>query len=324
MYKHIYKLLFVLLFLLLADLRADSFINVGTGNPSGLYYKTIEYICNYINKNKNIKTYVKKCSADPSSGSVFNLIAMKHKNINFAMVQGDIAYDAYNGINEYKDKVHTHLRAIAAIYTEVFTIVASNKSNIKKFTDLKGKNFNIGAPGSGDQVTFLALMNQYKINNKISINDINNLKFLAVNDIPAALKNGEIDGYALVVGSPSTIIEKSSKMTNIKIVQISKEVLNGITKKYPYYVKITIPARTYKGVDKPISTIGVKALLVVNDTVPDKVVYEITKTIVKNLETFKKLNPSYSNITVKSLTKNLGIPMANGAKKYFKEINAIQ
>lgn len=324
MKKSYLKILLISIVVSAISLNAREFITIGTGGLTGVYYPTGGYICGYLNRDKEAQKYIKKCNIESTGGSIFNLNAMNKKDFNFSIVQSDLAYKAYNGVGKYKGKKHPKLRAIVAIYPEIFTIVTKKSANIRKFTDLKGKSFNIGTPGSGDEATFLTLMNAYKKAGKMSLKDLKYVNHLRTSEAPNALKDGSIDGYVFVVGHPAANIKDVSTTTAIRIVPISGPIVAKFLKDHPYYTKSVIPGKIYKGVNKAVPSFGSKAVLVVNSSVPDQVVYEITKTIVKNLKEFKKLNSNYSSVTVKSLTEGLGAPMAKGSAKYFKEIGIIK
>jgi TRAP transporter TAXI family solute receptor len=127
-----------------------------------------------------------------------------------------------------------------------------------------------------------------------------------------------------MVGHPTTNIKDAANSISVKIVSIENTILDSLIKKYPYYAKGTIPADTYKGQKEEIITFGVKAVLVTNENVSEKVVYSLVKAILENFDEFKKLHPAYSNITKESLLEGLSAPLHDGAKRYYKEIGLIK
>ena len=88
-----------------------------------------------------------------------------------------------------------------------------------------------------------------------------------------------------------------------------------------YYVRTVIPMRFYpNAVNKgDVLTFGVKATLVTSASVPDDVVYKLTKEIFENLDQFKGLVAAQWQLTKKGMLEGLTAPIHPGAMKYYKE-----
>lgn len=118
-------------------------------------------------------------------------------------------------------------------------------------------------------------------------NDLKLAGTFSASQMPDALKDNTIDGYFYMVGHPTTNIKDAANSINVKIVPIENTILDSLVKKYPYYAKGNIPADTYKGQKEEIATFGVKAVLVTNENVSEKVVYSLVKAILENFDEFK-------------------------------------
>jgi len=306
-----------LLFISLVNLNGSNFVTLGTGAVSGTYYPTGKNICIYVNKDKK-QTNI-RCSVESTQGSISNINSISNKELDFAIVQSDILYNAKNGYKIFKNKAQTNIKAVMAIYPELFTLVASKKSNIKTIMDIKGKRINIGNPGSGNEVTSLEML---KILN-LKENELRASRLDSV-EMPDALKDNKIDGYFYMVGHPNQNIQYASNSIDVNIIPIEGKLINTLIAKNPYFVKSYIEGGLYKGNPKNINTFGVKAVLVVHEDISDFVVYNFVKAILENFEEFKKTHLAYSNITKESLLKGLSVPLHNGAKKYYKEIGLIK
>jgi len=66
---------------------------------------------------------------------------------------GDTGFDASEGKAKFKDKLP--LRTLAVLYPNNMHIVTLEGKGIEKVTDIKGKRFSTGAPGSGTEVKCL-------------------------------------------------------------------------------------------------------------------------------------------------------------------------
>ncbi len=304
--------------ILSTQLFSSEFITIGTGSVTGIYYSTGGAICRLVNKYKNDSSI--KCSIESTEGSLYNLNAVNNKDLDFSIVQSDILYQASHNKNNFKNSSYSKVKSIMAIYPELLTLVTKKDANINNIMDIKGKKINLGNSVSGNETTALTLLNEIGLNK----NDLKEASSYSASEMSEALKDNKIDGYFYMVGHPTSTIKDTSSTTNIKIIPIENEITNSLIKKYPYFAKANIPAGIYKGQNEEIPTFGVKAVLVVNENVNDKIVYAVVKAILENFDEFKKLHPAYSNITKESLFEGLSAPLHEGARKYYEEIGLLR
>jgi len=297
---------------------AMQYITIGTGGVTGTYYPTGGAICRMMNKERK-KTGI-RCSVESTGGSVYNVNTINADELDFGISQSDTAYQAYHGEGKFKDKPVKGLRSVLAIYPELLAFVVSKKSGIKKLEDIKGKKINIDIPGSGTRMTTDIVLEAFGIKHS----DLALANELKSSEGPTMLKDNKIDGYFGVFGHPTANIKDAANSVDIDLVPIEGKPIDDLVKKYSYYAKGVISGSFYKGVDHDTPSIGVKAVLVTKDTIDDKVVYTVTKTILDHFDEFKKLHPAYKTITKESLLDGLAVPQHPGAVKAFKEAGLIK
>lgn len=292
---------------------AVQFVTIGTGGVTGTYYPTGGAVCRMVNKLKK-QTGI-RCTVESTGGSVYNVNTIKAGELDFGIAQSDTVYQAYNGQGKFDGKPQKELRSVMAIYPELLAFVTRKDSNINSIADMKGKKINIDVPGSGTRMTTDIIMNAEGVNTS-SLALKSELKST---EGPNMLKDKKIDGYFGMFGHPTANIKDASNSVDINIVPIKGEAIDNLIKKYPYYAKGSISGTFYKGVSEDVASIGVKAVLVSSTSLDDKAVYVVTKAILDNFDTFKKLHPAYKTITKESLLDGLSAPQHEGAKKAFKE-----
>lgn len=291
---------------------------IATGEYMGRYYPTGGAIAEIV-KNKQ-EEYGFRCTAKPTSGSVFNINAIMAGDMEFGIVQSDSQYQAFNGLDKWKDKgPQKDLRAMFSIYTESVTLIASIDSGAKTIQDLKGKRVDIGKIGSGGRQNAIDALNAAGIDWKT---DINVIKIGKHTDAQSMLMRGELDAFFYTVGHPTTAIKFATvgakKTLFIPIVNIDK-----LLSKYPYYAKSFIPVSLYPlaANEEDVKTFGVKATFVTSAKIPDNVVYAITKEVFENLGSLKSFHPTLKMLTKESMVKDgLTAPMHSGALRYYKEV----
>ncbi len=294
---------------------AETFITIGTGGVTGVYYPTGGAICRLVNKMR--KDTGIRCSVESTGGSIYNLNTIREGELEFGVAQSDWQYHAYNGTSKFKDKgPFKDLRAVFSIHPEPFTVVARADSGIKTFADLKGKRVNIGNPGSGQRGTMEVLMKALGWTTK----DFALATELKASEQSAALCDNQIDAMVYTVGHPSGSIQEATTSCDAVLVNVQGPAVDKLVKENSFYRYATIPGGMYRGNPNDVQTFGVGATLVTSAKVPEKVVYTVVKAVFDNFDDFKKLHPAFANLDPKQMIKDgLSAPLHPGAIKYYKE-----
>ena len=297
--------------------RKASFVTIGTGGVTGIYYPTGGAISQMVNK--KFDEYGIKATVESTSGSVFNINAVINGDLEFGVVQSDRQYQAYHGLVEWSQAGRqTNLRAVFSVHPESITLIASGKSGIREVKDLKGKKINLGNPGSGQ------LQNSKDVLTAVGLTEEDlSTEYVKAVEAPGLLQDERLDGFFYTVGHPNgNIKETTSGRIKVFIVPIKGDQIDEMLGKYPYYAKTTIPHSFYPRSlnTQDIETIGVKATFVTSKKVNEDIVYAITKEVFENLEEFKSLHPAYKVLTKQNMLEGLSAPIHPGALRYYKEV----
>jgi TRAP transporter TAXI family solute receptor len=293
-----------------------TFVTIGTGGITGVYYPTGGAIAKMVNKKR--KEYGIRATVESTGGSVFNINAIMSGDLEFGVAQSDRQYQAVQGIANWKDKgAQKDLRAVFSIHPETVDLIAAVDANINSLADLKGKRVNIGNVGSGYRKNAIDALEA----NGLDFNKDFHAESLKAAEAPGLIQDGRIDAAFYTVGHPSGYYkEATSGVRKVKFVPIQN--VDGLLAKYPYYAKaVTRVKELYPGAknDANVPTFGVKATFVTSAKVPDDVVYAIVKEVFDNFEDFKKLHPAYAGLTKQNMLEGLSAPFHPGALKYYKE-----
>ncbi|MBC7144247.1 MAG: TAXI family TRAP transporter solute-binding subunit [Thioclava marina] len=299
----------------MAMAKDETFITIGTGGVTGVYYPTGGAICRLMNKNHK-ETGV-RCSVESTGGSVYNINTIRDGELDFGIAQSDWQYHAYKGDSKFADKgAFEGLRAVFSIHPEPFTVVARADSGIKNFADLKGKRVNIGNPGSGQRGTMEVLMDAMGW----KTSDFALATELKASEQSKALCDNQIDAMVYTVGHPSGSIQEATTSCDAVLVNVTGDAVDKLVADNPYYATATIPGGMYRGNADDVQTFGVRATLVTSADEPDDVVYALVKSVFDNFDEFKKLHPAFAHLTPEEMvTQGLSAPIHPGALKYYKE-----
>ena len=297
----------------------ESFVTIGTGGVTGVYYPTGGAICKFVNQNR--ADHGVRCSVESTGGSVYNLNAIRKGELDFGIAQSDWQYHAYNGTSRFADTdPYKGLRAVFSVHPEPFTVVARADANIEEFRDLKGKRVNIGNPGSGQRATMEIVLDELGW----TLDAFRSVSELTSADQAQALCENKIDAFVFVVGHPSGSIQEATTTCAANLVNVNNDAVKKLVAETPYYSFATIPGGMYAGNDTDTTTFGVRATFVSAAEVPEKVVYETVKAVFENFETFKQLHPAFGILKKDEMVgAALSAPLHAGAKAYYEDAGLI-
>jgi len=293
----------------------QTFVTIGTGGVTGVYYPTGGAICRLVNKKR--KEHGIRCSTESTGGSVFNLNTIRAGDLDMGVAQSDWQYHAYHGSSKFKDKgANRELRAIFSVHPEPFTVVARADSGIRNFGDLKGKRVNVGNPGSGQRGTMEVLMKA--LGWKMS--DFELASELKSSEQSMALCDNKIDAMVFTVGHPSGSITEATTSCDSVLVNVTGSAVDKLVTENDFYRTATIPGGMYNGNPNDIKTFGVGATFVTSTRTPANVIYQVVKAVFENFDTFRKYHPAFRILDKRQMIKDgLSAPLHAGAVKYYKE-----
>lgn len=293
----------------------EKFVTIGTGGQTGVYYVVGQSVCRLLNRNTNEHNI--RCNAPSSGGSVANVNAIRGGEMDMGVVQSDIQYKAYKGVENFEDAgAFEGMRAVFALHGEPLTVVARRDANISTVKDLKGKRVNIGNPGSGQRDTMDVVMDALGWTR----DDFGMISELDAAEQAAALGDNNVDAMVYVAGHPNGSIQEATTTVDAVMVSVAGEEIDKLIEERPYYAKATIPGGLYRGNDQDVETFGVRATLVASTDVSEDVVYETVKAVFENFDRFKRLHPAFATLEPEQMIKEgLSVPLHDGAVRYYKE-----
>ena len=300
---------------------ANTFISIGTGGPTGVYFVVGNSVCRMVHKEaaegrSSGRKHGIRCAAPSTGGSNYNIGQIGAGELDFGVAQSDWQFHATNGSSKWEGKQQTDLRAVFSVHPEPFQIIVGADSGINSWADLKGKRVNIGNPGSGQRGTMEVLMKAHGT----TADDFKIATELTSSEQSKALCDGKIDAYGYTVGVPNAGVAIATDGCDARIINLNSSVEAGLVNANPYYAFATIPAGTYKTSSEDVTTFGVKASFVSSAKVDADVVYELVRAVFENLDDFRKLHPAFAHLTPAMMIKDgLSAPLHEGAARYYKE-----
>ena len=261
-------------------------------------------------------------AAISSAGSGENVKLLNENEAQFAILQGLYGAWAWQGLGPYeKSGSQKQLRSVSMLWQNVeHFIVRSDLTETGTMTDLKnlnGKKFSIGKKNSGTENSGRQIMRGLSIDPEQF-----KLAFMGYGGSASALQNGTIDGMNTPAGVPVGAVTQAFAALgeDIQILSFTDAQIKQANGDYNIWTKYEIPANTYPGVDKPITTIAQPNFLAVREDISEEDVYQLTKAIYENLPFLQGIHKATKAMALEKGIAGLPVPLHPGAARYYQEV----
>lgn len=298
----------------LAFAQGNTFLTIGSGSTTGVYFPVATGMAKMINDAGGGL----RANARSTGGSVFNVNALASGELDAAIAQNDIVYYAYRGtgLSAFQGKANNKLRTMAVLYPEVLHVVARRDAGINSIADLKGKRVVIGDIGSGTEQTARQVLEAYNL----GFDDLGQALRVSPAQGISLMQDKRADALFYTVGLGASAISQIAQTVDVKVVPVAGNQAAALIKKYPFYVRFNIPAKSYKGVGATVPSVAVQATLVTTTGASEDTVYRAMKAAFGNETELRGLHPSLAtNFSYAKAVKGLPAPLHPGAVKFFRE-----
>lgn len=144
------------------------------------------------------------------------------------------------------------------------------------------------------------------------------IQFASYSDGADLLADNHLDCFAFQVGRISPVIMDIESRVDVVLLPVDEEARSAMSEVYGT-TTFNIEAGLYKGAQEPVPTVGDYTCIVVRDTLPEDLAYELAKALWENKESLaeafadiKELNPT------EAITE--GVPAHPGSVKFWSEV----
>ena len=250
-------------------------------------------------------------TVEESQGSVQNVMESAVRSGNYVFTTPPVLVKlAKAGKAMFKDKKNpkfNEIRALFPIPSLTMHFVMSDKSGVKKFVDMEGKTILLGKGsfGAKEGAKYLKL---FGLEGKVKLAEVE-----LSNAVPA-LKNGQIDGFVTAGSYPAPNVIEAAAGTGVTVMSLNDKQVKASKR-----TKLIIPAGTYAGQDKDITTTSLPVVAYTTSKMDNDTAYALTKTYWQQKAKMGQ-DASWWNAVDKNLLVNIKGKIHPGAAKYYKEV----
>lgn len=284
------------------------------GGPAGGTFQVVANAIQVYGPVKESTDYTVK--AQSSAGSIENLRKVNQGKSDFGVVYSGHVYLGQEGLLKNDTNKYEDVMAVSFLYGAPAQLVVRKDSGITSVKDLEGKKVGVGNAGSGAFANCELFFTHMGVWDKIERNA------MGYNDAANAFGNNQLDAFWLFTAFPSGAVIMAAQTNDIDLIDLGKDAEeSGFYEKYPYFSKLSVPAGTYKGVEKESPSFRDSALWVANAEVSDEIVYDLLSKIYtdEGLAYMKEQKKTFQEMAIETGIDGIVTPLHPGAEKFWKE-----
>ena len=289
-------------------------VSIGT-HPVGSVFNTLgTAAAKVISEHTGIRAIPK-----PMAGPPAWLPYLERGDVELGVLNSWDAENGYLGESIYSRLSNNKgfsVRLLAVSVPNAVGIVVAKDSGIRSVMDLKGKRETGRFPTPSLQLQTEALL----ANGGLKPTDVTTIPVNSVVEGVKMVIDGRAEGSSVAVGTP--VVEELNVKKGARFLTINTDpaAIARTNKIYPGYPMKVTPGPNSTGIEKEGYLWAYDIYLIVKDTVPDQVVYDITKALYENSKEFESVHKSLKDWTQsRFVSREALIPYHAGAVKYYAE-----
>ena len=295
----------------IVDAQKVERITMVGGPPSGVFGIFATGIGTYLSKN----VPGLDVSVTATGGSVENPRRVNSGDAEMGLSFASDVHESFYGLEQYKDKPVTNVRAIGLVFFGVAHAITFADSGIKTANDLAGKRVAVGNPGSG---TFASAERVFRA---LGIWD----KLTRINLLGAqageAMADGKADAFFWTGPEPDRVTMEAATKRPVRAIDIyTPATKTDFFKQFPYFARYVFPANSYKGITEDTSTVGIPVIWYANKGVAPALVQKMAAAVYSkegNAHMVTVHAGSRDMVPQKAL-QGITIPLHKGAEEHWK------
>lgn len=246
-------------------------------------------------------------------GGASNIVAVNNGLADLGITLSVSARDGMEGKHPYNKKM-TNFEQLFALHAFKLLVLVPADSSIKTFKDLEGKKVNTGPKGF--TITEVAQKIFREEHMKVDMH------YLRVTAAVEQFKDGHLDALFYSPSDRYAPYIDLALARKIRAVPLPEELMKRLLKEDPTFYRSEFPVAPdiYKGLVNKVQTLAYPNIIIANKSkVSDAQAYGMTKAVAEYMDKVAAVEPSLKTFKLKDMAKSVGIPIAPGAMKYFKE-----
>jgi TRAP transporter TAXI family solute receptor len=255
--------------------------------------------------------------------ALVNMEKMRNDKADLGWSMTTVLADARAGANSWKGKQTDKPLFVANYYPNVWQLVVPANSDIRKFTDLKGKAVALPPRGNTSLAEGWELLLKA---NGMTLNDLGTKSYGSITENAETIRNRQAVAMGWFTVVPASYMLDLGTSLKLRMIPVSDAELEKLRAINPGFVRHVVPKATYAqyGIDEDVQTFQSPTILIAHAKTPADVVYKIAKAVVEGREDFGRVTAAMKGVTAKDMAQSFGQPVHPGAEKYLLEAGLLK
>jgi TRAP transporter TAXI family solute receptor len=305
--------LFALMMAHTAQAQSKSTLILGTATPGGGFPVYGEAFAKIINESGAGLVIEPR----NTKGSYENMPLLEAGKLDIALVAGEPAFEALNGIKGPP----ANLRIIAAMYSTPGMFVVRGDSPYRTIADLKGQSIAFGARGSGLPILARYVLDGMGLDQE---RDFRAVYLDKVADAPLMLRDVRV--AAVWGGGAGWPAFEALMKEGGRFIAPTGEDIARIRAKHSYLGDLILPANSYTGQPEAIRSVGSWSFVLARPTLDEAVAYQLTRALHRNEKAFAERLPQARESTAANTVAAAYRPelLHPGTRRYLQEVGLLK
>ena len=153
----------------------------------------------------------------------------------------------------------------------------------------------------------------------MTYDDLSTVDYVSYSDGVSLMQDNNSDIFTLGTTVPASAIMDLANSSEIKLVPLDADFIAKMKAEInPGYTGVTIPAGSYPGQDEDVSAVGYATHVIARCDLDAGVVEGILGQMWENRQDLAAIAAAMKDITVEEMAQDVGVPMHEGAKAFYK------
>jgi TRAP transporter TAXI family solute receptor len=254
-----------------------------------------------------------------------NVKTVSKQEAEFGMGHSTTCWMGAQGIGPY-DQKYEGVMLVAPLFPAAFQPYVLPDSPITSISQCGNVRFGYGiAGGTGNYFIQQFMEEEYKITPDTIVANGGSVSYLSEGEAPGTLADKQVDITTTFGTYPRTQLQQIENNPGLRLIDLASPELDHFLGNHPEWSRFTIPAGSYVGQDKDITTVSTYSIFFCHETVDEELVYNITKAL-----WLYQAEAGDASVEVKNWMKMSDIPNCTGAislhpgaERFYKEIGLI-
>ena len=250
-----------------------------------------------------------------TKGSTENVPLLEAGRLDIALVQGEVAHEAFNGIG----RPPANLRIVAAMYSTPGMFVVRADAPHRRLGELRDKPVVFGARGSGLVILAKYVLDGLGLDQE---RDFQAIYLDRAGDGPAMVLDGRAaalwgggqgwPGFGAVAKGPA----------GARFIAPTGDEIARILARHTFLKPMTVPAGAYPGLASPLASVGSWSFILARPDLADDVAYRLARAMHRGVAAIARRLPQAEETTAANTLRAAPRPdlIHPGALRYLREV----